>query len=187
MSSRRRLSLHRITLCVVLIGTLCACVPVSQKGPNQKAAFNTVAEKRQTAINAEFAKLIRYANHLSTEKQPALKQARDDADVAFKQQSEPLQRMRLVLALSTAPATEAQLRRAQSLLVSYLSDARPSQDDGAYIPLALFLLARQRSQLKLLDQLQTVQAEQAKLKQKLHALMEVEQKMNHVEQSAPVQ
>lgn len=154
-----------------------------QKGAGQKNTFNTVASAQQEQAQGEMAALIRYANYLGAEKPAKLKQARHIASVAFKRQSDPLNRMRLALALTTPPATTTQLRHAQSLLVEYISDSRPSDEDGRFIPMALFLLSRMRAQLKLTSQLQAAQAEQKKLKQKLHALTEVERKMNHTDQS----
>ena len=189
---------YRASLSLVLISLLSACAPLWQtSGPGPKARFGAAAQRRERHAGVETLALIRYANRLSTAKKPALKRAREQANVAFRRQPGARQRLRLALALSAGPASKADLRRAEHLLEQYVSTAKPSEGDGRLIPLALFLLSSLRdhqrlsqrlhhakaAQEQLTDKLHQSQAQQAKLEHKLKALMQVEQQMNHVDQS----
>jgi len=189
---------YRASLSLVLISLLSACAPLWQTStPGPKARFGAEAQQRERHAGAKTLALIRYANRLSTAKKPALQRAREQADAAFRRQPGVRQRLRLALALSTGPASKAELRRAEHLLEQYVSTAKPSEGDGRLISLALFLLSHLRDHMRLTqqlhhakaaqgqltDKLHQAQARQDKLEHKLKALMQVEQQMNHVDQS----
>lgn len=163
---------------------LSGCAPVWQGhgalGPRARAG--AAGARTQQAAGADTVALLRYRNQLSTlKKQDELQRARQRAAIAFRHTPDARQRLRLVLALTTPPADDADLAQAKRLLAQFLGSAKPWQGEGRFIPLALFLISQVRAELDATRQLQQARKAQVQLKHKLKALMQVEQKMNRIE------
>lgn len=174
----------RVLLIPLLIASLSACAPLLQitRSPEQTP---TVAKPRHPRAETQMVVLMRYVNSVAGQKPLAVRREQSKADVAFERHPTPFNRLRLALSLSIDPLTQSGLNRARHLLLQYVRNKRPSSEDGQLMPLALFLLSNIRRQESLLAALDSSQAAQASLKKKLQALTEVEQKMNHMNRSAP--
>ncbi len=183
-SARPPVRATRLLLIPLLIASLSACAPLLQltRSPERAPA---VVKQRHPSTEAQMVALMRYVNSVAGEKPLDVRREQSEAAVAFERHPTPFNRLRLALSLSVDPLTESGLKRARHLLLQYVRNKRPSSEDGQLMPLALFLLSNIRRQESLLAALDSSQAAQASLKHKLQALTEVEQKMNHMNRSAP--